>query len=232
MLEERRDLRPARDANRVSSLAAAIAMHTDALTLVAPRHLYLWLPDLVSPPGWAHSAIENMALTRMLTRRLGASSHWDGCDVLNLYCMSGTVGDALVLENADRTLRDSGANDIHVSRVDVPRQYEVIAARATGQLDANGRTICAQYSYYAVNTAAGAALIDHSVLVGYDALATLAPEVEEMTDSVYRSLLASIEHTPNLTHPQSPSIATREHRAHPHMPTARQTSESVARESQ
>jgi hypothetical protein len=155
----------------VWSLAYVIAEHTGALPLVAARHLHLWLPDLVAPCGWASGAIDGATVTRMLVRRLGGSGHWDGCEILNLYCVPGAVPEAVVLDNADRSLRDSGTVDVHVCRIDVPKRYRVIAARATGRLDTAGRTVCAQYSHYVVNTTAGSALIEQAILVGADARA-------------------------------------------------------------
>ena len=153
----------------------------------------MWLPDLVFPPGWADSAVDGAAVTRMLVRRLGGSSHWDGCEVLNLYRVPATVPEALVLDNADRTLRNCGAVNVQMHRIDIPPDRGVIAVRTAGRLDAAGRPICGQYSHYVVNTAVGGALIEQVIVVGSDALATLAHELEGLTEDVYRSLLASIE---------------------------------------
>lgn len=87
----------------MSSLAEVLAEHTGALTFVPPAHLPLWLPDLAVPQGWDVGAVDGPTVTRMLLRRLGSSDHWDGCEVLNLYRVSGVVPEALVLDNADRS---------------------------------------------------------------------------------------------------------------------------------
>lgn len=183
------------------SLPDVIAEQTGALTLVAPTYLHLWLPDLATPSGWADSAVDGATVTRMLVRRLGASSHWDGCEVLNLYRAPGAVPAAVVLDNAHRSLRDSGAVDVQVGRIDVPKRCGMSATRATGRLDTAGRTVCGQYSHYVVNTAAGGALIEQVILVAVDTLPMLAPEVEGLAEGVYRSLLLSVDRAAIATSP-------------------------------
>jgi hypothetical protein len=129
----------------------------------------------------------------MLLRRLSRGDHWDGCEFLNLYRVPGAVPESLVLDNADRTLRDSGADDIQTYRVDTPPRYGVITTRASGTLRTGARTVHSQYSYYVVNTAAGGALIEQAMLVGGDAHLVLSGEVAELTENLYRALLASID---------------------------------------
>ena len=90
----------------MSSLAEILAEHTGGLTFVPPAHLPLWLPDLTVPRGWDFGTLDGPPVTRMLLRRLSGGNHWDGCEVLNLYRVSGAVPEKLVLDNADRTLRD------------------------------------------------------------------------------------------------------------------------------
>ena len=179
------------DPTVVSSLAEVLAEHTGGLTFVPPAHLPLWLPDLAVAQGWDAAAVDGATVTRMLLRRLGSGDHWDGCEVLNLYRVPGTVPERLVLDNADRTLRDSGADDVQSHRVDTPPRYGVIATRASGTLHIGTRTVHGQYSYYVVNTAAGGALIEQSILVGGDAHP--GGEVAELTENLYRALLASID---------------------------------------
>jgi len=154
------------DPTAVSSLAEVLAEHTGALTFVPPAHLPLWLPDLTVPQGWAAAGVDGATVTRMLLRRLGSGDHWDGCEVLNLYRVPGTVPEPLVLDNADRALRDSGADDIRTYRVDTPPRYAVIATRASGTLRIGTRTVPSQYNYYVVNTAAGGALIEQAMPAG------------------------------------------------------------------
>ncbi len=135
-------------------------------------------------------------MTRMLLRRLGSGDNWDGCEVLNLYRVSGTVPEKLVFDNADRTLRDSGADSIHTHHIDTPPRYGVIAMRSSGLLHIGARTVHSQYTYYAINTAAGGALIEQAVMVGSDAQPTLSGEAAKLTDDLYRALLASIDRAP------------------------------------
>jgi hypothetical protein len=184
------------DPGAVSSLAEVLAEHTGGLTFVPSQHLPLWLPDLTVPPGWDVGAVDGPTVTRMLLlRRPGSGDHWDGCEVLNLYRVSGAVPESLVIDNADRTLRDSGAEAIQTLRVDTPPRYGVIATRSSGRLRVGARTVYSQYSYYAVNTAAGGALIEQTVIVGGDD-PMLSGEVAELTDTLYRALLASIDRAP------------------------------------
>jgi hypothetical protein len=138
----------------------------------------------------------------MLLRRLGSGDHWDGCEILNLYRVPGTVPEPLVLDNADRTLRDSGADDIHTYRVDTPPRYGVIATCASGTLRIGTRTVHSQYNYYVVNTAAGGALIEQAMLVDGDAHLVLSGDVAELTENLYRALLASIDRAPTPPSPQ------------------------------
>jgi hypothetical protein len=113
---------PPFDPSAVSSLAEVPAEHTGGLTFVPPARLPLWLPELTVPQGWDVGAIDGATVTRMLLRRLGSGDHWDGCEVLNVYRVSGTVPEPLVLDNADRTLRDSGADAIQTHRVVMARR--------------------------------------------------------------------------------------------------------------
>ncbi|WP_240630036.1 hypothetical protein [Mycobacterium colombiense] len=133
----------------------------------------------------------------MLLRRVGTGDNWDGCEVLNLYRVSGTVPEKLVFDNAERTLRDSGADSIHTHHIDTPPRYGLIAVRSSGLLHIGARLVHSQYTYYAINTAAGGALIEQAVMVGSDAQPTLSGEAAKLTDDLYRALLASIARGPD-----------------------------------
>ena len=187
----------------MSSLAEILAEHTGGLTFVPPAHLPLWLPDLTVPRGWDFGTLGGPPVTRMLLRRLSGGNHWDGCEVLNLYRVSGAVPEKLVLDNADRTLRDVGADAIQTRRIDTPSRYGMVAARSSGRLDIGADTINSQYSYYVVNTAAGAALIEQAVIVRESVHPMLNGEVAGLTDDLYRALLASIDRAPEPPSPQN-----------------------------
>lgn len=187
----------------VSSLAEVLAEHTGGLTFVPPAHLPLWLPDLTVPEGWDLGAVDGPTVTRMLLRRLGSGDNWDGCEVLNLYRVAGTVPEKLVCENAERTLRDSGADCIHTHHIETPPRYGVIAMRSSGLLHSRARTVHSQYTYYVINTAAGGALIEQALMVGSDAQPTLGAEVAKLTDDLYRALLASIDRAPTPPSPRN-----------------------------
>src|SRR5271155_874843 len=149
----------------VSSLAEVLAEHNGELTLVSSAHLPLWLPELTVPRGWEVDAVKGAAVTRMLLRRPGSADHSDGCEVLNLYRVAGSMPVSLVLDNADRTLRDIGADCIRTHRIETRPRYGVIATRSSGRLHIGAHTVHSQYSYYVVNTAVGGALIEQAVIV-------------------------------------------------------------------
>ncbi len=180
----------------VSSLAQVIAGHTRGLTLVPPAHLQFWLPDLTVPPGWVGRTVGDAPATRILLRRLGDGHDWDGCEVLKLYRVPGAIPEPMVLDNADRILRDSGATEIRTHRVDTPARYGVIAVRTSGALGAGAHKVRSHFHYYVVNTAAGGALIEQAILIGADVGIVLGREVADLTDDLYRSLLASIDRAP------------------------------------
>lgn len=186
------------DPTAVSSLAQEIAEHVGPLEAVPPAHLPLWLPDLAPPPNWTALAVDGANVTRLLLRALSSDAHWDGCEIVNLYRIPATVPEAVVVDNADRTLRDSGATDIRSYPLDVPRGYGVIATHAVGVLRSGDRIVRSQFRNYVVNTAAGGALIEQAIVIGADMLFALESEATELTESLYRSLLASIERALNM----------------------------------
>jgi hypothetical protein len=185
------------DPAAVSSLAQEIAEHVGPLDGVPTAHLHLWLPDLTAPPGWTVAAVDGATVTRLLLRRLNSGTHWDGCEVLNLYRVPGTVPESLVLDNADRILRDSAATDIRSRRLDVAPQYGIIATRAYGVLHSGDRVVCSRFHNYVVNTNAGGALIEQGIVIGAEMLSALESEVNELTENLYRSLLTSIDRAPH-----------------------------------
>jgi hypothetical protein len=191
------DVTAAFDPAAVSSLAQEIAEHVGPLDGVPAAHLHLWLPDLTAPPGWTVGAVDGANVTRLLLRRLNSGGHWDGCEVLNLYRVPGTVPESLVLDNADRILRDSAATDIRSHRLDVAPRYGIIATRACGVLRSGDRVVRSQFHNYVVNTNAGGALIEQGIVIGAEMLSALESEVTELTGNLYRSLLTSIDRAPH-----------------------------------
>ncbi|MGC2652308.1 MAG: hypothetical protein WA317_01610 [Mycobacterium sp.] len=61
--------------------------------------------------------------------------------------MPGTVPETMVLDNADRVLRDSGANDSRTHRLDTSRRYGMIATRCSGTLHADTRTVHCDFNH-------------------------------------------------------------------------------------
>lgn len=186
------------DPAAVSSLAQEIAEYVGALEGVPATHLHLWLPDLTAPPAWTVAAVDGATVTRLLLRRLNSGIYWDGCEVLNLYRVPGTVPESLVLDNAERILRDSAATEIRSHQLDIAPRYGVIATRASGVLYSGDRVVRTQFHNYVVNTAAGGALIEQAIAIGADEFSALDPEANELTENLYQSLLTSIDRTPNI----------------------------------
>ena len=181
------------DPAAVSSLAQEIAEHVGPLDGVPTAHLQLWLPDLTAPPAWTVAAVDGATVTRLLLRRLNSGTHWDGCEVLNLYRVPGAVPESMMLDNADRILRDSAATDIRSRQLDIAARYGVIATHASGVLHSGDRVVRSQFHNYVVNTNAGGALIEQAIVIGAEMLSALDSEVNELTENLYRSLLTSID---------------------------------------
>jgi hypothetical protein len=184
------------DPAAVSSLAEVLAEHTGGTKFVPPADLSQWLPDLAVPRGWDVGVVEGPTVTRMLLRRPGSGDYGDGCEVLNLHRVPGAVPESLILDNSDRTLRDIGADAIQTHRVDTPPRYGVIATRSSGRLLIGARTVHCQYSYYAVNTVVGGALIEQAVIIGGDERTMLSGDMAKLTENLYRALLTSIDRVP------------------------------------
>lgn len=180
------------DPAAVSSLAAQVAAVTGGLTAVRPGELPLWLPGLRTPPDWVVDSIDNATATRVLTRRVHETHRWDGIETLNLYRVPGQIPEQLVLDNADRILRDAAATDIRSSRFPTPAHPNVIVTRAVGVLDIGPRRVYSHVNHCAVNSAAGGALIEQTVMVGADAFGTLAEDVLTLSDGVLAALLSSV----------------------------------------
>lgn len=183
------------DSNTVSSLSEMLAEHVGEVQFVPAAHLSLWLPELRVPDRWNETSPDG-AVTRMLRRRIREEARWDACEVINLYRVDGTIPASLVHEHVACTLRDSGAHAVRSRSVDIPLHYNVIAAQATGLLSVGDDVLHSQYTDYAVNTAAGGALIEQIILVVGESLSVLKDELAALNTELQRALLTSIDRTP------------------------------------
>jgi hypothetical protein len=177
----------------VSSLAEVIAALSGQLILVPPAGLEMWLPDLVVPVGWAADAVDGARATRVLARRRPGGERWDGCEILNVYRVPGRVLESVVVNNATRSLREAGANDIRTQRLATVPRHGLIATRSSGTLHSDTRTARSHFNHYVFNTDAGAALVEQVIAVSTDAYAALADEVVNLTENLYQSLTARID---------------------------------------
>jgi hypothetical protein len=62
----------------------------------------------------------------------------------------------------------------------------------------SSRVVRSQFHNYAVNSAAGGALIEQAIVIGAGELSALDSEANELTENLYRSLLTSIDRAPNV----------------------------------
>lgn len=178
--------------NAVSSLAEALAYEVGTVNFVPAAHLPLWLPDLRVPPRW-EPTIPSGAVTRMLRRRIRSEERWDACEVINLYRVAGAIPEALVHEQVARALHDSGAQEFESRRIDLPLHHNVIGAQASGLLSIRDGVLRSRYTDYAVNTAAGGALIEQIIFVVGEAFPLLESELASLTNDLERALLSSID---------------------------------------
>jgi len=188
-----------------SSLAEVLGQRNGALTPMPPEALHLWLPELQTPAGWVDTTtVATAPVARMLLRRPREAGPWDACELINLYQVPGRISPDMVVENADLALRDGGASDIHVYlRDDVPTAFDgLMAVRVSARLAVGGREVEAVYNYYAINTCGDAGLIEQAIVIGADAAAALAVEVDCLAESVYQSLLASLHSAAPTTQPR------------------------------
>lgn len=181
------------DPAAAQSLPQVIAQRNGQLALLATEELSRLLPGLTVPQGWFRAGSGALATTRMLLRRVGTASYWDGCESLNLYRVPGTVPGHALFANADRALRHAGAHNLHTVEVQSPPAYPMVTARVTGDIVAGSRLLRAQYTYHVVQSTGATALIEQVIVVGQDLADRLMPEVQALTASLYRSLLSSID---------------------------------------
>ena len=152
------------------------------------------MPALITPPTWMIADAAGDTATRLLMRRLSNGGQWDGCEALNLYRVPRPLPEQLVLDNADRILRDSHATDISACRLDVEPHggFSVIATRASGTLRTGKRLVHSHFTNYVVTTAADSALIEQAILISDDMRPALDSEAVELTENLHHALRASL----------------------------------------
>ena len=178
-----------------SSVAEEIRRHVGSIDLAPADGLSHWLPDLKIPARWtivatppAPAAVTRMALCRLTPQQ----TDWNGCDVIALYQFAGSAPESVVHDGVDRTLRDLAAQNVQRRTVKLPLASGGLAVRSSGSFLLAGRPVWGQFTNYVVNTGTVSGLVEHSVLVGAPWRARLARDIRELTEGVYRSLVASI----------------------------------------
>ncbi|MGE2832642.1 hypothetical protein [Mycobacterium sp. SMC-4] len=171
-----------------------IRSHVGSITLVPLAGLGYWLPGLEVPVGWTvvGTPAEPAPVTRIALRHIASKrSNWDGCETIALYQFTGSVSEEFVQESAGRTLNDLGADNVLHHNVSLGFN-SVAAVRSSGWFTIGKRSLWGQFSNYVVNTGAVGGLVEHSVLVEAQFRPRLSREVNQMTQSVLSSLVASL----------------------------------------
>lgn len=183
-----------------SPLVTAVAAHSGGIEHVPSVHLALWLPALTVPQPWEIGVVDGSRVTRLLLRPSARPALYTGCEVLNLYRVPTPIPPELVLDNAGRALQQGFAEKISTSAVDTPARYGIVGAHAAGWVPHGDHQAYSQFRYYAINAAAGSALIEQGIVIQAEKYPTLAGEVQSLTTLLYRALLASIDrpHDPRL----------------------------------
>ena len=179
----------------VSSVAEEVRRHVGSISLVPAAGLKYWLPGLDVPAGWAVApALSDPArMTRMsLCRLTPEKAAWDGCEVIALYQFAGSVPEQVVRDSADRTLRDLDAINVVQDPATLPPAIRGNAVRSSGTFVLGDGWLWGQFANYIIDTGVIGGLVEHSVLVRAPLRARLVRDIGELTESVYRSLVASL----------------------------------------
>lgn len=112
-----------------------------------------------------------------------------------MFGFTGEPPDAVVRDNADRTLRDLDAEDIQTSTPLASLVPGVTAVRAKGYVVAAGRRVWAQYSTYVVGstTPSKGRLIQQTILTGADCRDRLAEDIACLSNDLQQALLKAID---------------------------------------
>jgi hypothetical protein len=178
-----------------SSVAEEVRRYAGSVALVPAAGLGYWLPGLKVPAGWAivPTLPDPAPITRMtLCRLMPQKTAWDGIEVIALYQFVGSVPEEVVRDSADRTLRDLDAHNVLRDKVSLPPAVGGTAVRSSGTFVLGDGWLWGQFANYVIDTGAVGGLVEHSVLVRAPLRPRLARDIGELTESVYRTLAASI----------------------------------------
>jgi hypothetical protein len=189
-------VQPRRDPLRsVSSVVDEVRRHVTNLSAVPAQDLPEWLQSLDVPSGWQQARIGDGAVP---VGRVVVSGHkpeggWEGCETLTLFRFNGTPPSTIVEENAERTLRDLDADNVHSYSLAVAAGPSASAARSSGYFTADQRRIWAQYSTYMGLDDDGGFLIEHAIYVDAAQRALLRHDVEDLADAVHSVFLDRVD---------------------------------------
>ncbi|WP_156751321.1 hypothetical protein [Mycobacterium sp. 1245111.1] len=147
-----------------------------------------------TPAGWqiAQLADRSYEPARIAVTGQHPDGSWDGCETISAFGFTGFPPKHVVHENADRTLRDLGATEITIQRVDEEPLRGAVAVRSSGYFAAAGLWMWAQYSTYVFGSSepSQGRLIEHTVFIDSGRRVQLTGDVIQLTQSVHHALVA------------------------------------------
>jgi hypothetical protein len=178
----------------VSSVAAVLTQYLGVITPLGFRYRPAWLRELGTPAGWqiAQLADRTYEPARIAVTGQHPDGSWDGCETISAFGFTGFPPKHAVHDNADRTLRDLGATEITIQRVDESFLGGAVAVRSSGYFAAAGLWMWAQYSTYVLGSSepSQGRLIEHTVFIDSGCQARLSDDVARLTQAVHQALAA------------------------------------------
>lgn len=179
-----------------TSVVDQMRQHVDNLTTVAPEDLPEWLKHLEIPEGWvaAHITAGSTPLSRVMLYGHRPEGGWEGCETLSVFRFGGAPPKDLLRENADRTLRDLGADSVSTFSLFAAAESSASAARSSGYFTAAGRRVWAQFSAYIGTGHDGEGfLIEHAVYTDAAHRSLLRDDISDLGDAVHAAFIEQVD---------------------------------------
>lgn len=108
------------------------------------------IADLGVPAGWHVGRIagDSRSSLRMTATGVQPDGGFDGCETVAVFGFTGRVPEGLVVENADRALRELEAVDIETVVLDVRSVPGAVAVRSSGYFAACGLWLWSQHNHF------------------------------------------------------------------------------------
>jgi hypothetical protein len=156
-----------------------------------------WLNQLPILAGWQQVDLSDkpsVPLARMVVHGPRDDSGWAAAETVSVFSYTGWPIFGELLRHAGGTLGALGAVDVNTKVLSVPPVRWVAALRSSGTAQIGGHQVWVQQSNYVAGSEERRAgrLIVQSIFVDNSHRAELAPEIAQMSDSVYHGFVASI----------------------------------------